>query len=483
MRGKIYAAKPGFSLYPTAGTNDDYAYSRHLMDASKAKALSFTVEWGTEFQPPWAEMQNILVDVTAGLIGLGLEAIGVDSFIVSDRDTFSSYEVATTTSFDEAMYVVYDGFAPSSLGVPGTTPSVVFRADTIGGPVIPSMSATSTAVTLENPGAPSTPQRITFTFRIDFADTTAFTVETRDTFAQVTFAGIQDVAQMRLINQPNPYMVDGPITWLSTDVRVFQLRPGQKVNSSSSITLGNPDTDANAPYSYIQNLLGELRGFGNSPALPFENISTDESASALELSRTVGGVRVLNFAVAKVRYRANTVDAADMRVFFRTFNTMVSDLRYNMTPGANVQNYRRSVSGTIPLLGINQFFSGVGNQIVSIPYFAQPRVNTATQSMTATRRHQQADAGACRLHGGPPVLRLQAGFQSERSAIPRECSQWQRRFIQWARSHSAAHPRDSPVPGGGDPLPARRGGPDSQRRHAVLERPSGPTQSRDRGIR
>ncbi len=36
----------------------------------------------------------------------------------------------------------------------------------------------------------------------------------------------------------------------------------------------------------------------------------------------------LNFAVAKVRYRANTVDANDVRVFFRTFNTMVSDLSY-----------------------------------------------------------------------------------------------------------------------------------------------------------
>src|SRR5882724_4898339 len=54
VRGKVYAAKPGFSLYPTAGTNDDYAYSRHFVDSSKSKSLSFTVEWGTEFQPPWS---------------------------------------------------------------------------------------------------------------------------------------------------------------------------------------------------------------------------------------------------------------------------------------------------------------------------------------------------------------------------------------------------------------------------------------------
>ena len=34
---------------------------------------------------------------TAGLSGLGLEALGVDSFFIADRDTFSSYEVETTT--------------------------------------------------------------------------------------------------------------------------------------------------------------------------------------------------------------------------------------------------------------------------------------------------------------------------------------------------------------------------------------------------
>jgi len=96
VRGKLYVAKPGFSLYPTSGTNDDYAYSRHLVVPSKSKALSFTVEWGTDFQPPWTEMQEIVKDVSAGLIGLGLEALGVDSFIFRNRDTFSSYEVQTT---------------------------------------------------------------------------------------------------------------------------------------------------------------------------------------------------------------------------------------------------------------------------------------------------------------------------------------------------------------------------------------------------
>jgi hypothetical protein len=178
-------------------------------------------------------------------------------------------------------------------------------------------------------------------------------------------------------------MVDGPVSWLSTDVRVFQLRPGQKVTGSSSVVLEDPNNVADAPLHYIQSLLAELRGYGNAHAPPFEDISQDENASQLELSRTVGGVRVLNFAVAKVRYRANTQDATDVRVFFRTFNTMVSDLSYTTSATADMQNYRRTSSGTTPLLGINRFFSGAANQIVSVPYFAQGRVDSASQSMTS----------------------------------------------------------------------------------------------------
>jgi murein tripeptide amidase MpaA len=382
VRGTFYVAKPGFSLYATSGTNDDYAYSRHFVDPSKSKALSFTVEWGTTFQPDWTEMQEIIKDVSAGLMGLGLEALGIDSFIVTNRDTFSSYEVETTLSYPDAFYAIYDGFTPASLGVPGAGPSIQFL-DSIGGAAIGSIHVAAPAVELELPGALTTPQRITFTFEVDFADGSAFTAETRDIYVQATFGGMTDIAVMHLLKQPNPYMMDGPVSWLSTDVRVFQLRPGEKVNSASGVTLEDPVAHPNAPYDYIQGLLAELRGFGNTPAPPFENISQDEATSWLELSRSVGGVRVFNFAVAKVRYRANTQDASGVRVFFRTFNTMVSDLSYTTDPSANVQNYRRTADGSTPLLGTNAFFSGIPmDQIVSIPYFAEGRVDASLNSMT-----------------------------------------------------------------------------------------------------
>jgi murein tripeptide amidase MpaA len=381
VRGKSYVAKPGFSLYATSGTNDDYAYSRHYSDSSRANTLAFTVEWGTEFQPLWPEMAEIVKDVSSGLMGLGLEALGIDSYIVTNRDTFSSYEVETTLAYPESFYIVYDGFTPNSLGVPGAAPTIRFL-DSIGGSTINSISGKVTAVDLENTTALNIQQRVSFTVEVDFTDGSAFTAETRDVYVQSSLAGLQDVAPLQLLKQPNPYMVDGAISWLSTDVRVFQLRPGQKVSSTSSVVLGDPNSDPNAPLAYIQGLLSECRGFGNNLAPPFESISQDEQASQLELSRTVGGVRVMNFAVAKVRYRAQTQDAAGVRVFFRTFNTMVSDLSYTTNALANVKNYRRKTDGTIPLLGLNSFFSGAGNQITSIPYFAEPRINSSTQSMT-----------------------------------------------------------------------------------------------------
>jgi murein tripeptide amidase MpaA len=381
VRGTFYVAKPGFSLYATSGANDDYAYSRHFTDPSKSKSLSFTVEWGTEFQPVWTEMENIIKDVSAGLLALGLEALGIDSFIVTNRDTFSSYEVATTLSYPLSFYAIYDGFSPNSLGVPGASPTITFL-DSIGGNVISSINGKVTETDLEDPGALGTPQRISFTFEVDFTDASAFTSETRQIYLQASLGGLNDVAPIELIEQPNPYMDDGAISWLSTDVRVFQLKPNGKVNSFSSVVVPDPSADPNAPLTYIQNFLTELRGYGDAPALPFENISQDEETSQLELSRTVGGIRVFNFAVAKVRYRAQTVDANDVRVFFRTFNTMVSDLSYTTDPSADVQNYRRTSDGTIPLLGINSFLSGAGNQITSIPYFAQNRIDSSTQSMT-----------------------------------------------------------------------------------------------------
>jgi murein tripeptide amidase MpaA len=74
VRGTAYDVGPSFSLYPTSGVSDDYAYSRHFVDSTKGKILSFTVECGRSFQPSWQEAEEVIREVCAGLIAFCLAA-------------------------------------------------------------------------------------------------------------------------------------------------------------------------------------------------------------------------------------------------------------------------------------------------------------------------------------------------------------------------------------------------------------------------
>jgi len=79
VRGRDYSVMQSMSLYPTAGASDDYAYSRHFADTSKAKIFSYTIEWGspdneTPFHPPYAEMKHIIQEITAALLQFCLQA-------------------------------------------------------------------------------------------------------------------------------------------------------------------------------------------------------------------------------------------------------------------------------------------------------------------------------------------------------------------------------------------------------------------------
>ncbi|HYR87671.1 MAG TPA: M14 family metallopeptidase [Terriglobia bacterium] len=79
VRGRKYTVMQSMSLYPTAGSSDDYAYSRHLANSSKPKIFSYTIEWGsqdneTPFHPPYSEMKHIIQEITAALLQFCLRA-------------------------------------------------------------------------------------------------------------------------------------------------------------------------------------------------------------------------------------------------------------------------------------------------------------------------------------------------------------------------------------------------------------------------
>jgi murein tripeptide amidase MpaA len=75
VRGKDYYVEQTYQLYPASGPSDDYFYSRHFTDPGKSKILSWTLEWGRTFQPPYPEMRHIIDDITAGLLAFCLQVI------------------------------------------------------------------------------------------------------------------------------------------------------------------------------------------------------------------------------------------------------------------------------------------------------------------------------------------------------------------------------------------------------------------------
>jgi hypothetical protein len=336
------------------------------------------------------------------------------SYFIVNQDTFSTSQVATLGSpatASKAFYVVYDGFEPKELGVTSTPlPAVPPKLPTFVFMGASHISAVNPVTSYEDPsGAIDMPQRITIVYDLQFTNTSdfpttpggetavnmraslAYNVDTGTGGTAITLTEVANTTLI-LINQPNPYMLDVDPTlaspnpvWLSTDTRVFQVKGaggGNPAGSKLGVTQGDATTDPNAPFTFINGVLTALR---TDPSQFVTQFSEDENASVLELARSVGGQRVYNYAIARVRYRAPvTVDATNVQVFFRAFSTMVSALDYDSTSGST-GDYRRTgnTSGSMSLLGIELNQSGTP-EIASIPFFAEARHADMTTQTDAT---------------------------------------------------------------------------------------------------
>lgn len=301
-------------------------------------------------------------------------------FIVTDRSTFSQLEVEALLPpsapgpaiFSRSLYVIFEGFLPHEISTIGPTPALSFTLDSPSGAAVPGLTATLNDVAYEDPTVPpDVAQRVAFAFDLRFTDATVFgsftdrkTVNVRARLG----AHICD-ATLELTKKPNPYMMDGNPHWLSIDVRVFQMRPGQ---SRAGVVHGS---GGGAPNAFVQDLLTDFNARANDEFHPFRSIPVEQNSSPLELAREVDGQRVYNYAVAKVRYRAVSTPATNVRVFFRLFDTVGTALEYNTGT-----TYRRHESGgnALPLLGRQ------GSELISIPFFAAPRVTPGASMTTQT---------------------------------------------------------------------------------------------------
>lgn len=304
------------------------------------------------------------------------------SLILSDRSTFSVHEVDAMLSgpagapavFPNALYYVIEGHLPHEIMAIGGAPTLTLHFDTIDGPNTAGMidiAPNGAAMWEDDTRPPDRPQRVTFAFDIQFPSNTAFTgIDNREVWVEATWGAHRAAARLDLTNQPNPYMQDGPVEWLSTDVRVFRIRRGE---TKYGFTFMMGET----PFAFLQR----LQGIFNTPAGEplFNGIPDTPDESPLTLFPLQGAQEVYNFAFAKVRYRALTAHAPNVCVFFRMFNSVGTAIEFDT--GATYARHEKPDGTAIPLLGRQ------GSTLISIPFFGVPRV-TPGGDMT-----MQTDAG------------------------------------------------------------------------------------------
>src|SRR5215472_9999622 len=157
--------------------------------------------------------------------------------VILDRSTFGKDEVDAfldgpspgPAQFEAALYIAVDGFTATQLGItaasfvgtPNVAPTFSFT------PNLASLSVTATALSAPDQTSLNIIQRFTWVCRVTFTSDADFPTTpgvTQPVTLTATMATVSGSADIQLVDEPNPYELDGPISWLSTDVRVFQIR-------------------------------------------------------------------------------------------------------------------------------------------------------------------------------------------------------------------------------------------------------------------
>ncbi len=150
-----------------------------------------------------------------------------------------------------------------------------------------------------------------------------------------------DTVRIRLQNASNPYMIDGPTSWLSVDTRVFQVPVG---TARFGVAAGWTD-----PVTFIQGVIDNLRlGNGTAGGETFDALPEDQQSAYLEYSTQVGGVDIYNFALSQVRMQSltgtDTAAGADkVRATFRLFRWGTANVDFDDTLPKQELNHQSAV--------------------------------------------------------------------------------------------------------------------------------------------
>lgn len=315
-----------------------------------------------------------------------------DHYFALELDTYSLLAVkalkqpftdSTIATFEEAIFLFYEGFLPSEVDVPAKVPDLSWSFSS--GADVPGMriELTRQGTQIDPVSNPDTPQKFTFVYDVIFDNEQAFDGfgddESRQVIVRTDLNGYVDTIVLTLMKKANPFMKDGDPPWLSTDLRIHRATVGE-VNQ------------AGGPSAYIGQLLDAFEASGiadDNESHPFEMLDTSQEDNPIVLEVPQDENGTYNFAVARVRYLSIPgEDAKDVRVFFRLFNTVGTALEYDPKGTYNTLD---GVDGPIPGLGV------LGSFVTTIPFFAAQRVTPGTemtqQSDDAVNKRTMAGQG------------------------------------------------------------------------------------------
>jgi hypothetical protein len=339
--------------------------------------LTVTAPHSSTLAPPGTYMLWVLRNETtpcqqAAFIRLAPQ----DHYFALELDTYSLLAVkalkkpfteSNEATFEEAIFLFYEGFLPSEVDVPAQVPQLSWQFS--DGAAVPGMriELARQGTQIDPVANLDTPQKFTFVYDVIFDNEQAFNTfgddEPRKVIVRSDLNGYVDTIVLTLMKKANPFMKDGDPPWLSIDLRVH------RAAVMEAQAAGGPD-------AYIKKLLNAFEASNiadDNESHPFELLDTsqDDNPVVLEVPEGTNGVH--NFAVARVRYLSIPgEDANDVRVFFRLFNTVGTALEYDPK---GTYNTLAGVAGPIPGLG------RVGSFVTTIPFFAAPRV-TPGKKMT-----------------------------------------------------------------------------------------------------
>jgi phospholipase C len=223
---------------------------------------------------------------------------------------------------------------------------------------------------------------------------------------------------IELVAVADPFMLTGPIQYLSTDLRAYQILVD---NNNEIVTSGNYDDPFNIdfggdPNGYITEVLAKLNAndpslagfaatFGSDPALAPDPDSAEAAFSQVSLFPTqeVGGAtyKVFSFAIARVTLQGLTEQASNVQVFFRLFRAPSAGTFFSSyDPGSAYSSVAATNPDVAPAPALRMPTLGLDNgQVLTMPFFAAKRASVSPNNPDLANWHSTINPSS----NGEPV--------------------------------------------------------------------------------